>query len=88
MILLYLNIIHIVHCLVVLVGKPEGRRPLGRPRRRWEDNNGHNELMQMIRTYEISYLKIMIGRKPTYTNWHHMWRSTGVVIWTMWSMSV
>jgi hypothetical protein len=21
------------------VGKPEGRRPLGRPRRRWEDNN-------------------------------------------------
>jgi hypothetical protein len=21
-----------------LVGKPEGRRPLGRPRRRWEDN--------------------------------------------------
>ena len=22
----------------VLVGKSEGRRPLGRPRRRWEDN--------------------------------------------------
>ena len=22
----------------LLVGKPEGRRPLGRPRRRWEDN--------------------------------------------------
>jgi hypothetical protein len=22
----------------VLVGKPEGRRPSGRPRRRWEDN--------------------------------------------------
>ena len=22
----------------VLVGKPEGMRPLGRPRRRWEDN--------------------------------------------------
>jgi hypothetical protein len=22
----------------VLVGKPEGRRPLGGPRRRWEDN--------------------------------------------------
>ena len=22
----------------VLVGKPEGRRPLGRPRLRWEDN--------------------------------------------------
>ena len=23
----------------VVVGKPEGTRPLGRPRRRWEDNN-------------------------------------------------
>ena len=22
----------------ILVGKPTGRRPLGRPRRRWEDN--------------------------------------------------
>jgi hypothetical protein len=23
----------------ILVGKPEGKRPLGRPRRRWLDNN-------------------------------------------------
>jgi hypothetical protein len=23
---------------IILVGKPDGRRPLGRPRRRWEDN--------------------------------------------------
>jgi hypothetical protein len=23
----------------VLVGKPEGKRPLGRPRRRWVDNS-------------------------------------------------
>jgi hypothetical protein len=22
----------------ILVGKPEGRRPLGKPRHRWEDN--------------------------------------------------
>jgi hypothetical protein len=22
----------------ILVGKPEGKKPLGRPRRRWEDN--------------------------------------------------
>jgi len=22
----------------ILVGKPEGKRPLGRPRRRWDDN--------------------------------------------------
>jgi hypothetical protein len=26
----------------VLVGKPEGTRPLGRPRRRWEDNIKRN----------------------------------------------
>jgi hypothetical protein len=25
-------------CLEVLVGRPEGKRPLERPRRRWEDN--------------------------------------------------
>jgi hypothetical protein len=24
----------------LLVGKPEGKRPLGRPRRRWADNIG------------------------------------------------
>ena len=23
---------------MVMVGNPEGKRPLGRPRRRWEDN--------------------------------------------------
>jgi hypothetical protein len=30
----------------VLAGKPEGRRPLGRPRRRWEHGIGmdHNEI--------------------------------------------
>jgi hypothetical protein len=26
------------HVYSVSVGKPEGKRPLGRPRRRWEDN--------------------------------------------------
>jgi hypothetical protein len=25
-------------CYRVMVGKPEGNRPLGRPRRRWENN--------------------------------------------------
>jgi hypothetical protein len=24
-------------CVKVLIGKPEGKRPLGRPRCRWED---------------------------------------------------
>jgi len=26
-------------CIEVLVGKPEGKSPLGRPGRRWENNN-------------------------------------------------
>ena len=29
---------HVRPSVRVLVGKPEGKRPLGRPRRRWEDN--------------------------------------------------
>jgi hypothetical protein len=27
------------HAFRILVGKPEGKRPLGRQRRRWVDNN-------------------------------------------------
>jgi hypothetical protein len=35
----YIIKVGIVECLHrVLVGRSEGRRPLGRPRRRWEDN--------------------------------------------------
>jgi hypothetical protein len=29
---------HEIRTYRVLVGKPEGKRPLGRPRRRWEDD--------------------------------------------------
>jgi hypothetical protein len=35
----------------ILVGKPEGKRPLGRPRRRWVDNikiNFREDLMVWI----------------------------------------
>jgi hypothetical protein len=31
----------------ILVGRPEGKRPLGRPRRRWEDNT-KMELRRMV----------------------------------------
>ena len=42
----------------VLVRKPEGKRPLGRPRRRWEDNTkmdlrevgGGGDWMELART--------------------------------------
>jgi hypothetical protein len=35
----------------VLVGKPEGRRPFGRSRRRWEDKNGY--LISDMRGYGL-----------------------------------
>jgi hypothetical protein len=30
----------------ILVGRPEGRRPLGRPRRRWEEDNIEMDLRE------------------------------------------
>jgi hypothetical protein len=38
-------------CINILVGRPEGRRPLGRPRRRWEDNI-KMDLREMARSCE------------------------------------
>jgi hypothetical protein len=32
----------------VLVGKPEGKRPLGKPRRRWEDNTKMDLIVREI----------------------------------------
>jgi hypothetical protein len=31
----------------VLVGKPDGKRPLRRPRRRWENNNNKMDLQEV-----------------------------------------
>jgi hypothetical protein len=31
----------------IIVGKPEGKRSLGRPRRRWEDNNNKMYLKEI-----------------------------------------
>jgi len=33
-----ISLLYVCNVYRVLVGKPEGRRPLGRPRRRWVDN--------------------------------------------------
>jgi hypothetical protein len=40
----------------VLVGKPEGKRPLGRPRRRWEDNI--NMYLREIGTDEANWIRL------------------------------
>jgi hypothetical protein len=47
----------------VLVGKPEGKRPLGRPRHRWEDNikmdlqevgGGRGDWMELAQNWDRS----------------------------------
>jgi hypothetical protein len=43
----------------ILVGRPEGRRPLGRPRRRWEDNIKMDLSLEMWT--ELIWLRIGTG---------------------------
>jgi len=47
----------------VLVGKPEGRRPLGRPRRRWVDN-----IMMAFQEVECGYMD-WIGLSQSRDRW-------------------
>jgi hypothetical protein len=44
----------------VLVGKLEGKRPLGRPRRRWEDNNKMN--FHDVECGGMDWLELAVGR--------------------------
>ena len=44
----------------VLVGKPEGKRPLGRPRRRWEDNI-KMDLQEVRGVVETGWSSLRIG---------------------------
>jgi len=44
----------------VLVGKPEGKRPLGRPRRRWEDNIKMN--LQEVRCGGMDWIELAQDR--------------------------
>jgi hypothetical protein len=41
----------------VLVGKPEGKRPLGRPRRRWEDG-----VRMDLREIGLDWIRLAQGR--------------------------
>ena len=63
----------------VLVGKPEGKRPFGRHRSRWEDNNNNNNnfinckwadtrwqwSFNMLRLYGLFALNLVVGRGAT-----------------------
>jgi hypothetical protein len=43
-----------------LVGRPEGKRPLGRPRRRWEDNIKMD--LREIRIDEANWIQLVQDR--------------------------
>jgi hypothetical protein len=45
----------------VLVGKPEGRRPLERPRRRWKDNIGKMNLREVGWRRGIDWINLRKG---------------------------
>jgi hypothetical protein len=47
-------------CAQGLVGKPEGMRPLGRPRRRWEDNIKTD--LQEVRCGSKDWIQLFRGR--------------------------
>ena len=44
----------------ILVGKPEGKRPLGRPRHRWEDNIKMG--LQEVGFGDMDWIKLAHGR--------------------------
>jgi hypothetical protein len=44
----------------VLVGRPEGKRPLGRPRRSWEDNIKMD--LREIGIYGTNWIRLAQGR--------------------------
>jgi hypothetical protein len=44
----------------VLVGRSEGKRPLGRPRRRWEDNNKMD--LREIGIDEVNWIRLAQDR--------------------------
>jgi len=49
----------------VLVGKPEGKRPLGRPRRRWENNIKMD--LQEVECEGMDWIELVQNR--------HRWRA-------------
>ena len=44
----------------ILTGKPTGKRPLGRPRRRWKDNI-RMDLVEIGIMLEIGLIRLRIG---------------------------
>jgi hypothetical protein len=61
----------------ILVRKPEGKRPLERPRRRWEDNFK----MCLIREHPVSFIFVCnVFSVNTQLNNHHPIFILGIVV--------
>jgi hypothetical protein len=56
-----------LHSYRMLVGKPEGKRPLGRPRRRWEDNIKMD--LQEVGGGREDWIELAQDRD----RWRHLW---------------
>ena len=59
---------------MVLVGKPEGRRPLGRPRRRWVDNIRMD--LQEVRCGHVDWIGLTQDRES--------WRTLVSAVMNFW----
>ncbi|KAJ4446675.1 hypothetical protein ANN_13372 [Periplaneta americana] len=59
----------------VLVGRPEGKRPLGRPRRRWEDNIK----MDLSEEKRLEVLEMWIWRRMEHVKWTYGIRNEAVL---------
>ena len=58
----------------VLVGKPEGKRPVGRPRRRWEDSSKMD--LQEVRRGGMDWIKLAQDRDR--------WRALMKAVMNLW----
>jgi hypothetical protein len=52
----------------ILIGKPEGKRPLGKPRRKWENNIGMNLRERKWKGVDWMYLAQDRGQWLTIVN--------------------
>jgi hypothetical protein len=61
----------------VLVGKPEGRRPLGRPKRRWE--NGYRMDLREIDLWGVDWIRLAQNRDR--------WRAVVSAVMNLWVLA-
>jgi hypothetical protein len=58
----------------ILVGKSEGKRPLGKPTRMWEDNNNNTMDLQEVRCGSVDWNDVVQDR----------WRAVVNAVMNLW----